>query len=403
MPIGNARNQHIVTIEGINAAGLTPVQQCFTDEGATQCGFCTPGFIVSLTGYCLNEKQPRYEDAIDAVNGNICRCTGYKSIERALFNFNDYLQQQGSSISLQSAIDLQIVPAYFTDIEKRLIQLKETSSSLPRSASRIVGGGTDLYVQQHEAMVEADIHFIAAEKSNNSIRRQNNQCVIGAAATVADMAASPLLHTSFADLPHYIKLISSTQIRNMATLAGNFCNASPIGDLTIFFLALHAQLTLQNGGLERSVALQDFYKGYKIIDLAAEEWVQTISFELPGPGSVFNFEKVSKRTHLDIASVNTAFYANLHEDIILDAGLSAGGVGPVPLYLAESSGFLSGKKISVEVVDELIKIVQREVSPISDARGSADYKRLLLSQLIKAHFIKLFPSVKLESLITGLA
>jgi xanthine dehydrogenase small subunit len=132
------------------------------------------------------------------------------------------------------------------------------------------------------------------------------------------------------------------------------------------------------------------------LDKSAEEWVKQIRFELPKPGSRFNFEKVSKRTNLDIASVNSAFYSEIDDGVFTKASLSAGGVGPVPLYLKDTSAFLIGKPISVETVEEAISIAMAEISPISDARGAADYKRLLLAQLIKAHFVECF---EMEELI----
>jgi xanthine dehydrogenase small subunit len=185
----------------------------------------------------------------------------------------------------------------------------------------------------------------------------------------------------------------------MATIAGNFVNASPIGDLTIFFLALDAQLVLFNGKKKREVALRKFYKGYKTIDKKPEEYIETIWFNLPAKEDLFNFEKVSKRTHLDIASVNSAISISLKKDKIVSAGLSAGGVGPIPLYLAKTSEFLDGKKLSEELIEAAIENAQKEISPISDARGSEEYKRLLLSQLIKAHFITLFPHLQVEKLL----
>ncbi len=400
MPIGNAHNRHIVTIEGINGRGLTPVQQCFADEGATQCGFCTPGFIVSLTGYCLGGKEPTYQDALDSINGNICRCTGYKSIERAVFNLNELLQKHHNPL-LQGVVEQHIVPSYFTTIEDALKKWQEITSQTGPKEAKLVAGGTDLYVQQHEAMIDAAIYFASENKKIKGINIEGNLCKIGAGATVADMAGSEIFLKQFPGLGMYMKLISSTQIRNMATIAGNFCNASPIGDLTIFFLALETTLTINNNSSSREVALQNFYKGYKVIDLLPGDIVETISFQLPATGSKFNFEKVSKRTHLDIASVNTAILLEADGEVVVNARLSAGGVGPTPFYLSNSSAFLVGKEISDVVVEDLLGHVRKEISPISDARGSAEYKTLLLCQLIKAHFIQLFPAVKLESLIAS--
>jgi xanthine dehydrogenase small subunit len=183
----------------------------------------------------------------------------------------------------------------------------------------------------------------------------------------------------------------------MATIGGNFINASPIGDFTIFFLALDAEIDLTpnpspsgEGGV-RTLPLRKLYKDYKQLNKKPEEIINRISFELPGKDSYFNFEKVSKRTHLDIASVNTAIHLKMNGDIIENAGLSAGGVGPVPMYLKKTSEYLKDKVISDNIINEAITIMQTEISPISDARGTKEYKALLLQQLIKAHFITLFP------------
>ncbi len=388
MPIGNAKGKHIVTIEGLNVEGLNAVQQAFADEGATQCGFCTPGFIVSLAGFCINPATPAYPHAIDAMNGNICRCTGYKSIERAADRVNQMMQQRGGKDPLAFAADHNIIPSWFTGIKEKLGTLTVAKQTAPTNGSekKLLAGGTDLYVQQHDTMPGENIDFLFDEAVLKGITPGGDECVMGASVTAADIAASPVFRTHFPDLDRYIKLVSSTPIRNMATLAGNFCNASPIGDFTIFFLALDAQVLLSSGVEKRKMPLRNFYPGYKKLNKAPHEFIEKISFRLPQAGSYFNFEKVCKRTYLDIASVNTAIHLQMNGDTIEDAGLAAGGVGPVPLFLKAGSNFLKGKKVEATVLDELLAIIQTEISPISDARGTAAYKRLLLNQLVRAHF-----------------
>ncbi|MCY7290570.1 MAG: FAD binding domain-containing protein [Ferruginibacter sp.] len=400
MAIGNAQGKHIVTVEGINLTGLNAVQQAFADEGATQCGFCTPGFIVSMAGYCINDKLPSYSKAIEAINGNICRCTGYKSIERAAQKINTLMEERVEKPALQFAVDNNIIPAYFLSIKEKLHQIKTVDEEKINTGKKILGGGTDLYVQQHETMPYENISFLFDKKEMNGITKNGNTCEMGAATTVTDMAESEIFSSHFKNLSKYIYLISSLPIRNMATLAGNFSNASPIGDLTVFFLALNAQLHLTNENEKRIIALQNFYKGYKILDKLPEEIIEKISFELPAADDLFNFEKVCKRTCLDIASVNTAIHLKMKEGKIVAARLSAGGVGPIPTYLLNSSEFLKGKEISEVLVHDLINIAQTEIVPISDARGTKEYKRLLLSQLIKAHFITLFPTMQIQTLIS---
>lgn len=400
MPIGNAEAKHIVTIEGINTNDLNSVQQAFAEEGATQCGFCTPGFIVSLTGHCINETSHHYEAAIDAMNGNICRCTGYKSIERAAKKVSVKLQQTEKP-ALQYAIENNFIPSYFSGIEQRLKALSSAPTNGLTNKKKILGGGTDLYVQQHEAMVNEDIDFFYNKESLKGIRIDGSKVYMGAAATVTDIEQSEIFRNHFPALQKYIKLVSSTQIRNMATIAGNFVNASPIGDFSIFFLALNAQLHLSDGANKRIIPLRHFYKGYKQLDKLPAEYIEGFEFELPSANDYFNFEKVSKRTCLDIASVNSAIHLSVKDDVITSASLSAGGVGPIPMYLSASCEFLIEKKVSEELIDELLNIAQSEISPISDARGAEMYKRLLLSQLIKAHFINIFPRLNVKRLLTA--
>jgi xanthine dehydrogenase small subunit len=172
----------------------------------------------------------------------------------------------------------------------------------------------------------------------------------------------------------------------MATMAGNLVNASPIGDMSIFFLALDSDIVLNRNGSTRTIKLKDFYKAYKQTDKAADEVIEKIIFMPPHKNS-FNFEKVSKRTHLDIASVNSACQLQLNEGgSIKDIHLSAGGVAPFPKYLAATCSFLNGKRIDDGTLKEAIAIMNEEIAPISDARGTAEYKKLLLRQLFLAHF-----------------
>lgn len=401
MPIGNAHGKHIVTIEGINFPDkLNPVQQAMADAGATQCGFCTPGFVMSLAGFCLSDKEPTRENAIAAIDGNICRCTGYKSIERAAERITLLLKDKNhdppSFVSQQN-----ILPAYFSTIKNKLSAL-HSNGVLSNSEALLtaggshpslqsIGGGTDLYVQKQDEMTHAPINFLFDKPGLNGITKDKNRCIIGPSATVTDLKESAVIREAFPNFDQYAKLVSSTPIRNMATIAGNFINASPIGDFTIFFLALDAKIVLSNGKKQRELPLRKLYKGYKTLDKSTDEYIEQVWFELPGRNSLFHFEKVSKRTNLDIASVNSAINLIMNGDTIENAGLSAGGVGPVPMFLEKSSGLLNGKKVSEELVHAIIEKVQTEISPISDARGAAEYKRLLLGQLIKSHFITLFP------------
>ncbi|GAB4036820.1 FAD binding domain-containing protein [Spirosoma gilvum] len=404
MPLGNAHGKHIVTVEGINMDDLNPIQQAMADESATQCGFCTPGFVMSLAGYCLSNNAATVQNAISAIDGNICRCTGYKSIERAAAHVAELVRARTEATPAQFVVDHGILPTYFATIQERLqafrLHLNGELKTDDLLAQR-VGGGTDVYVQKYDEVKEASIQFLSDNKALKGIRQEGSQCVIGAATTVTELMESPIVQQYFPDFKSYTKLVSSTPIRNMATIGGNFINASPIGDFTIFFLALDAIITLSDGRSQRDLALRDLYLGYKTLAKRPEEFLTHIWFSLPYKNTRFNFEKVSKRTHLDIASVNSAIQLTVDGDVISSVNLSAGGVAPIPKRLTNTEAFLMGRPITEALILEATAVAQTDIAPISDARGTEAYKRLLLSQLIKAHFIKLFPALKVEQLMVG--
>lgn len=392
MPLGNAQGKHIVSVEGINMNELSPVQQAMVDTNGTQCGFCTIGFVMSFTGFVLNETTKQCQDAITAIDGNICRCTGYKSIERAAAVLSEKINDKPEQETIAWLVENNFIPGYFLQIKERLTQLKEkikeTATTInPVVQKLILGGGTDLVVQKALTVKKSSVQHLFDTSHLQEIILENGQCHIGAAVTVTTFAESKLIQGFFPNLQRYIKLISSTPIRNMATMAGNLVNASPIGDMSIFLLALDSELVLNKNGTTRTIKLSNFYKAYKQIDKDADEIIEKIIFT-PPQHTHFNFEKVSKRTHLDIASVNSACQVQVNnEGVIEQIHLSAGGVAPFPKYLTATCSFLKGKKIDAENLQAAIEIMNAEIAPISDARGTADYKRLLLRQLFLAHFI----------------
>lgn len=396
-PLGNVQGKHVVTIEGLNMESLSPVQQYIVDESGSQCGFCTTGFVVSLTQFCLTNSAPSYKDAIASIDGNICRCTGYKPIERAAKHITESLSDKSEKETLDWLITQKFIPSYFKDISTQLNKLIPVIKT--EQNGKLVGGGTDLYVQKMDQLIDHDVNLITQFPEIRFTKVKNGICSLGAGNTATDMLESDEMQSMFPNLTDHIKLVASSPIRNIATLGGNFVNASPIGDFTAFFLAINANITLTEDGQDRTIFLKDFYKGYKELDKTPGEFISSISFNVPIANSHFNFEKVSKRIHLDIASVNTAIQISMADNEIIETHLSAGGVGPIPMYLNETSAFLNGKELSAQNMKSANDVLQREISPISDVRGSADYKRLLLRQLFYAHFIKLFPTqITLESL-----
>lgn len=389
-PLGNINGKHIVTIEGVNMAAPSPIQDALIKNNGTQCGFCTPGFVISLTAFLLSDDNS-YEKARAAIDGNICRCTGYKSIEHAAKEISDLKSKYKSENSLDYLVRKGFIPAYFQSIQERLSQIPDSNKN-PKDAQIIVGGGTDLMIQKPDEVYEQELGILSGSGNNSEITIEENSCTIIGGATATDIMQSELLQDYFPNIQDHFKLISSTPIRNMGTLAGNIVNASPIGDLSIFFLALDANLILLDKvGAERIIRLRDFFVAYKKLKLKKDELIKSVVFQLPDKFTLFNFEKVSKRQFLDIASVNSAIKLKFKNQKIIDAHLSAGGVNPIPFYLKNASEFLLGKAIAPDTVIQVNEIAQKEILPISDIRGHKDYKSLLLRQLIFAHFIELFP------------
>ncbi|HFS67815.1 MAG TPA: 2Fe-2S iron-sulfur cluster binding domain-containing protein [Flavobacteriia bacterium] len=391
-PLGNANGKHIVTIEGLNLnQKLNVAQKAMAENYATQCGFCTPGFVVSYTGYAINSccSLSNGSNEKDAISGNICRCTGYKSIEKAGFDIQNKLDQLSDN-SITTLIKQDFLPEYFASIPEKLKKLQ--IDALPKG-EKIVANGTDLYVRYANDLAKQDVTLIAQDASLKGISAKDKFLQIGASTTVTEIWKNTLINQQFSNLKDFLRLISSQQIRNMGTIGGNFVNASPIGDLSIFFLALNSDLILINtkNQEKRTLAFKDFYQDYKKFDLQKNELIQQIRFQKLQESEFFNFEKVSKRTHLDIASVNSACRIKSDKNALIEAHFSVGGVAAIPKYLEKTNTFLKRKELTIKNVKQAEKIMQQEIAPISDVRGSNIYKRLLARQLFFAHFIKGFP------------
>ena len=397
-PLVNAHGKHIVTIEGLNMEDLTPVQKAMEENSATQCGFCTPGFVVALSGHLLSGSKT---SAKESISGNICRCTGYKSIERAADEVDNLKAELLNGNEIELMIEKAWLPEYFSTIADRLKGIQKFVDS-DNSQGILISGGTDLMVQQPDKLRSSDISAKAGVIPA-MIEINKDKIVIGAGINMSDFFNNEIIKSNYPQLKTFYPLVASEQIRNMGSLAGNIVNASPIGDLSILLLALNAVLILEKtNGNQGKIALKDFFLDYKKTELKHGEQLSFIELEKPQANLQFNFEKVSKRTYLDIASVNTALNIKVNDKIIGDILISVGGVAPFPKLLTKTSGFLKGKQLNIETLDEALDILQSEISPISDIRGSEEYKRLLTRQLFLQHFLKLFPRAFGEKEIFGI-
>jgi len=432
LPLGDVDGCHVVTVEGISGNDLTLVQQLMVDCSASQCGFCTPGIVLSLTGFCLASPTLSNEDAIDALDGNICRCTGYVAIRNAATALVEKLADIDTdpALRLPGLVKAGVVPEYFASVPARLEQLMRASDSqaadgvdvtqqageppcaetsahkgggvhdLPHAANPSptssvgkppvpVAGGTDLFVQRPDELLESPLVFLLQRRDLDYIRVDGHVMRVGAAVTIEDLRRSDLVRRHFPALPGDMLLHSSTILRNKATMTGNIVNASPIGDATIILLALDASLVIEGrDGQKRETKLDRFYLGYKKVDLRCGELVTEIVIPLLKNGAFYSFEKVSNRVTLDIAAVNTAILMERTPDgTVADLRISAGGVGPIPFVIPGLEAFL-GRVLDSAAVNGIVQAAEGAAKPIDDIRGSATYKRLLLGQLVLAHLSK---------------
>ncbi|RME82440.1 MAG: (2Fe-2S)-binding protein [Planctomycetota bacterium] len=409
IPIGSLKGKHVVTLEGLKLEKLNPVQQALYEEGGSQCGYCTPGFVVSLMWYLLEGKDLSLKGWKEAIGGNLCRCTGYGSIKRSgekiisLFQTRfSHIWQEKNRIPL--LVENGFLPAYFLDIPSKLSALSSSEamhhSIYEQKPDHFLAGGTDLFVQQGDDLLEKEVFLLTEKPDLKGISKEGNFLKVGSMTSFWEFENHPEVQKLIPKIKDYMSLVASIPIRTRATLGGNLGNASPIGDLSIILLALEAELELHKEDQIRRISLKEFFLDYKKLALQENEIIAFIWIPLFSPKTLFHFEKVSKRKHLDIASVNSAAKIEVTEqNMIQKAAISVGGVAPIPLFLSKTSAFLVGKPLDIEVLNLALETLQEEISPISDIRGSKEYKSLLAKNLFLAHFISLFPEQAVKEIL----
>lgn len=392
---GRVAGCHLITLEGLNLATPTLVQQALAEEGGIQCGYCTPGLVVALTAALLNGEQPAA-----AVAGNLCRCTGYGGIRRACTRLEPLSGPPAGQ--LPALADRGLLSPAVAQAGQRL----QPHPSIPAPthgaapACTIVAGETDHTVQQahHRANTVKPWLRLQQIVEWQQIQADRHWLHLGAAVTIAQCQHEPLIAAEWPNLPVFLDRFASPSIRRSATIGGNLANASPIADLAVVLLALGAELSLQSTNGIRRLPLAQFYLAYHRTALQAGELISHIHIPRR-PGRRLHCAKVSKRWLDDIASVNSS--------MAIDAGtegqlgtvqLSAGGVAPYPLCLHRTAAALSGQPLTANTLHTALAVMDTEIAPIDDVRGSAQYKRRLLHHLLLDHLQALHPTLRWEEL-----
>lgn len=397
IPIAAIAGREIVTVEGVANGELHPVQAAMVQTGGSQCGYCTPGFIMSLFA-------AYYDRTVDdvAVEGNLCRCTGYLPIRKAAKQvsdatpcdqFSDRLEQANTelpSLSYSNGTDQFYRPTTLAEV-LALLQTHPTAV--------LVAGATDLGLElsNHTKSFPVMISLEAVAELKG-LAEMADAVEIGAAVPLSQIEDQ--LHGVFPALDEMLYWFAARQVRNRATLGGNIGTASPIGDLPPVLLALDAELRLASVSGERMVAIADFFTGYRQTVLQPGEVI--VSIRIPKtvtPGAVHRLSqsyKVGKRGTDDISIVAAAFTIDLDANHqIVHARLAYGGVAATPIRAIAVEQSLIGQPWNHTTIQTAKTALKTTFSPLTDLRGSAEYRKLLVANLFEKFYVEMEETLQL--------
>jgi len=401
--IGSLHGKQLITVEDLKQVDqLHPVQQAFVDHHASQCGFCTPGFIMSSFALHKSNPSPSRQNVKEAFAGNLCRCTGYASIVDAGMEStqnapeDSFAKQASETIaqltSFKELPALQIKNS--TGTYHAPINLAELSELLLANPEAIlIAGGTDLVllITQHLKSFKHLIYLGNVEELNR-VDETKEQIIIGSA--VPYNLFSPILAEHYPDFGEMINRIGSTQIRNLGTLGGNIGNASPIGDMPPALIALDAKITLQRGDQTREIPLEDYFTGYKKTILASSEFIKEIIIEKSKQGQFLKIYKVSKRLDDDISTVLAAISIQIKNGSVCALKIAFGGMAAIPKRARHSELALLDKPFCEKNIKLAQIALSKDFQPLSDVRASTQY-RLKIAQNI---LLKCYLELKDESI-----
>lgn len=393
---------HLVTVEGLGS--LTEIQSAMMNHFGGQCGFCTPGFVMSLSNLFEHKDRPTEQNVKNYLTGNLCRCTGYQPIIQAAQSVDIKKHQRVKDLHPWKELSSELLSV---TIEPVLIETEGQEFYAPRNltdavnyrqkhpGSRIFSGSTDIGVQINKGkpagQYQMSLHLIdelfliqrtplktASEASEERVH-------VGAKVTLTELQNN--IESIEPEFAKFLNIFASVQIKNSATLVGNLANGSPIADTTPFLLAKEAIVHVVGTSGAREIPITQFFKSYKTFHMSQEEIITGISWSVRKPEGpqrrVVGIYKVSQRRDLDISCVNACFDFLIEKNLIECARIAMGGVGPVPIRLSKIESQLKGKKIDQKLMKGVLQDLSREISPQSDIRGSADFRILIGQQLFQ--------------------
>jgi xanthine dehydrogenase small subunit len=386
---------HIVTVEGLSRGGcLTPVQQAMVHLHGSQCGFCTPGFVVAMTGILETCPRPDSDDWRHGLTGNLCRCTGYVPIldaaRHAATQSYDSIEEIYPSAEMCAEFRELASQSLMMGDQGRTVfspvELQDAIDFLSQNPSaKVVAGATDVGVQANKQLIAPD-RFLDLNRVGglDEIEIEEGALVCGARANWTDL--ENVCRRNVPEFSEIVSIFGSPQIRHVGTIGGNIINASPIADSVPFLYVAEALLEIVGPGGSREVNINDFYQGYRKTCLQPQELLTRIRIPLPSDRQRLALFKVSRRRDLDIATFTAAILLETEQSKIVDARIAFGAVAPTVIRARMAEQFLRGKPFNESIMRAAGEIAMDEVSPISDVRGSADFRY----QLTRNVFLKFF-------------
>lgn len=382
--------KELITVESLSAAGeaLHPVQQAMVDEHGSQCGFCTPGFVMSLYALYETHSAPDRQAIDDALAGNLCRCTGYRPIIAAAQSM--YETDRAAAVCHPELIakaqsDAELASNSFGRrffAPRSMDRLAELRVEYPDAT--LLAGGTDVGLWVTKQHRELDtIIYTGAVADLARIDVRDAAIEIGAAATLTD--AVPPIVAAYPGLAELFRRFASPPIRNAGTLGGNIANGSPIGDAMAALMVLGTRLVLRCGEQQREIALDDFYHDYMVNDLQQGEWLALIKIPLHREVIVTS-QKWSKRFDQDISAVCSAYCLQLQEGRVSDIKIAYGGLAAVVKRARKTEAALVDQLWNDDSIDRACSVLAEEFAPLSDMRASAAMRRTVTQNLLRRFY-----------------
>ena len=407
--------KELITVENLKGPDgtLHPVQRAMVECHGSQCGFCTPGIVMSLFALYKSEREPSRHRINDALAGNLCRCTGYRPVIAAAERMHRIGReladedQHWMNCSFSSSSDDPVVGEREAYERLRSIQRRETLAYTGPALNggerryhapvdvtelaalvkrhedaRILAGGTDigLWVTKGHRDLNTII-YVGDVKTLKQINVTGAHIEVGAAVALSDV--SDVVATYYPDMGELFRRFGSPPIRNAATLAGNIANGSPIGDSMPGLIALGTTLILRRGDETREIPLDEFYLGYQQTALAQGEFVERVRIPLGTPDRHFRVYKISKRFDQDIAAVCGAYCVTLDGNTVRDVRICYGGMAPIPLRATHCEQALLGKEWNESSVTDALSALDKDYTPISDMRATATYRQHVAKNLLR--------------------